>query len=182
MKLSVHCLLLIAVAAGLVFTFGEVSNSLEEQTPGIGPISEPHPITLRSCAKEVIARAIIDDEMSLTDAAALFGEVYRLIPDPPGLDFTFDAPAAVGPPPADEERLCRRVIDWLKYRNPGAEVMARLDAAYREWRREGTGHLPDPAGLVPSSTELLKQARAVWLVARLGKQRGRTPAAAGARD
>ena len=120
----------------------------------------------------MIAWAIIDDGMSLTDGAALFGEIYRLIPDSPGLHFTLADPAAGGPPPTDEERLCRRVIDWVKYRNPGADVMARMEAEFREWHREGTGHLPDPAGLVPSSAELLKQARDEWLAQNSGKRRG----------
>ena len=112
-------------------------------------------------AKDVIARAIIDDEMSLTDAAALFGEIYRLLPDPPGLDFAFDDPPADGPPPTVEERLCQRVIDWVKTGRVDAEIVARLEAEFREWRREGTGRLPDAAGLVTSPAELLKQARRV---------------------
>ena len=81
-----------------VFTFGAVSNSLEEQVPEIGPISEPRiQSPLAACAKDVIAWAIIDDGMSLTDGAALFGEIYRLIPDSPGLHFTLADPAAGGP-------------------------------------------------------------------------------------
>lgn len=182
MKLSVHYVLPTALAVALVITLGATSVTPEETVPGTEPISEPLPTTLRSCAKDVLARAINDDGMSLTDAASLLGEVYRLLPDPPGLDFTLDDPHSDGSPPTVEERLCRRVIDWVKSGRVDAEAVARLDAEFRGWRQERTGRLPDPTGLAQSSAELLQQARTEWLAQCGGKRRGRMPAARDASD
>jgi hypothetical protein len=157
-----QCGLVVAVTAALIFTYGKLPEEKLDRIPGTGPISQPHPVTLRVCAKDVIVRAVIDDGLSLPEAAALCGEIYRLIPDPPGLDFELEDPPADRPPPTDEERLCRRVIDWVAVQRQAEETVARLEAEYREWRSQGTGRLPNPAGLALSPADLLTQARVEW--------------------
>ena len=117
MKLSVQLVVLIALGLALVVTYSMPSDRQPIAVPGTGPISEPHPITLRACAKAVIARAVIEDGLSLTEAAALLGEVDRLLPDriPPIVGI--EDPSVDGPPTSEAERLCRQAIRWIKARD-----------------------------------------------------------------
>jgi hypothetical protein len=171
MKLCAQMGLLIALAVALTFTYWPAPTQDHVPIAGTGPVLRPHPISLRTCAKDVIVRAVIDDGLSLPDAAALCGEVHRLLPVPSGL---------VEYPPLDlsqttaEEHLCRQVIRWVEAQGNAAETVARLEAEFREWRRQGTG-LPDPADLCPSPAGLLEQAQAEWLAQTGGQRRSRVP-------
>jgi hypothetical protein len=179
MKLCAQMGLLIALAVALAFTFSPVADDQVDPVPGTGPASEPHPITLRACANEVIIRAMIDDGLSLPEAAALCREVYRLLPDPPSLDVLTENDANDRPAATADERLCRHVIGWVRTRPQTAATVARLEAEFREWLRQGTGRLPDPQGLVPSPTDLLKKARAEWVAFSRGNRRRHPPGGGG---
>jgi hypothetical protein len=179
MKLSAQLVVLIALGLALVVTYSMPSDRQPIADPGTGPISEPHPITLRACAKAVIARAVIEDGLSLTEAAALLGEVDRLLPDPIPPIVGIEDPSVDGPPTSEAERLCRQAIRWIKARDGAAEVLARMEAEHREWLRAGTDRLPDPAGLIPSPDDLLKQARAEWKAECRGSRDSRPVTAGG---
>jgi hypothetical protein len=172
MKLCAQMSLLIALAAALTFTYWPASTQVHEPIPGTGPVLRPHPISLRTCAKDVIVRAVIDDGLSLPDAAALCGEVHRLLPVPSGL---------AEYPPLDlsrttaEEHLCRQVIGWVESQGNAADTVARLEAEFCNWLCQGAGRLPDPAALCPAPAELLEQAQAEWLAQTGGKRRSRVP-------
>jgi hypothetical protein len=172
MKLCAQMGLLIALAVTLVFTYRPVPTEDRVPTPGTGPVLRPHPVTLRICAKDVIVRTVIDDGLSLPDAAALCAEVHRLLPVPEGL---------VEYPPIDlsettaEEHLCRQVIRWVESQGNAGDTVARLKAEFREWLCQGAGCLPDPATLCPSPAALLEQAQAEWQAQTGGRRRSRVP-------
>jgi hypothetical protein len=180
MKLCLQSILLIALAAGLILTYGRPLDEQYEPIPGTGPILEPHPIALRLCAKELIVQAVIYDGLSLLDAAALRRETFRLLPYAP--DYAADFEPDDEPPITEAERFCRQVIYFVRvqtYMRPADEIVARLEAEYREWRLQGGDRLPDPAELVPSPADLLKLARIEWVAESRGFRRDLPPSAGG---
>jgi len=120
-------------------------------------------VALRIVAKDQLAREVADGRRSLWVAAALFGELNRLPPEP-------DRPAWINSSvsiPADtaEGALCRQVIervDTALHLEPdrAAAAVARLEAEFfAELRTRGAIRLPDPLSL-ESVEEILKRARA----------------------
>ena len=171
MRVSPQIFLAIALVGSLAVVYGSRPPEPERLTapPRPGAVREPPPVALRILAKQSIVRAVIDGRLSLLEAAALWGEVNRLLPGGPGLAFQDEHHNPSRPPlRTDEERLCRRVIDWIETGpyagspSRAAEIVARLNAEFREWLRRGTNRLPDPSGLTPTATELVEQARARW--------------------
>jgi hypothetical protein len=94
-------------------------------------------IAYRLDRKRQITKEVIDDELSLVEAAALFGQLNRLSPaahDPANGDWI---PAPLTWPVATEEdRLCRQVYNWVSAElkdSPDAEaVLWRLNREYME--------------------------------------------------
>jgi hypothetical protein len=142
-------------------------RAAEPNRPDLSPIDEVDDIaaeraheviTLRSIAKQHIAREAAAGARPLVQAATLFRALNR---HPPAV-------IPVSPifldGPSDEERLCRQVmryvtnlqVDWPE----AVAAAARLEAELQEeLRRHGAVQLPDPTGL-PSAEDLLEQARA----------------------
>jgi hypothetical protein len=177
MKLCAQMGLLIALAVALTFTYWPAPTQDNEPIPGTGPVLQPHPITLRVFANNVIVRAVIDDGLPLPDAAALCREMYSLLPNASGPVFIDEHVVLDRPPATDEERYCRQVIGWVRvqtYDRPADGSVARLEAEYCDWLCQGTGRLPAPAELCPSPADVLEQARADWQ-AQAGKRRSRIP-------
>jgi hypothetical protein len=170
MKPYAQYVLLIALLAALGVTYFPALREMDEPTPGTGPITEPHPITLRMCAKEVVVRAVIDDGLSLLDAAALCREVYRLFPDPSGLIYPAVDESTDGTPLTEEERFCRQVIAWTQCRRHADGIEDRLEAEFRVWHCHGTGRLPAP---IVFPAELRELARAEWVAESTGQRDSR---------
>jgi len=115
------------------------------------------------CAKGLITQEVIQGRQPLLDAAALFGALNRLSPDPRGLWVSdVDNSQWRFPAGTDEEKLCRQVVAWVSHRtlpDQADAVVARLAAEYRwELHTRGAIGLPDPAGLEPVQ-ELLARVR-----------------------
>jgi hypothetical protein len=168
MRVSLPKVLAVAAVGSLAIVYVPRPSEPESPpAPPSGAVPELVPVALRILAKDSITRAVIDGRLSLTEAAAMWGEVNRLLPGGRGLAFEDEHHLPRRPPlRTDEERLCRRVIDWVMAETgseaPGRadEVLARLDAEFQQWRRRGTNRLPDPSGLVPTAAELVEQAQA----------------------
>jgi hypothetical protein len=166
MKQIAQSTLLILLPAFLALTVGLPQDPGVDPVEAAGRVTEPYPVTLRVCAKNVLARAIVDGRLSLPEAAALWREVLRRLPDEKGLTFAAECDLLEQPPATEEERLCRHMILWVKTLGK-ATVVARVEAEYLEWR-QGDGRLPIADELVPSPDELLDLARDEWLTETRG--------------
>jgi hypothetical protein len=169
MKRIAQCAVLIASAAALALTFGTTWDVNDQRVPGAAPVSDPPNVTLRVCAKEVLARAVVENRLSLPQAAALWRAVHLRLPD----DWKVHSAAAedLSDLSADEvERLFGHVIHWVNTLGT-KDVVARLEAEHREWRCRGASPLPDLADLDPSPDELLHRAREEWLIESRGRGR-----------
>jgi hypothetical protein len=171
MKRKAQLAVLIASAAAIVFTFGTSPEADEQPVAAAAPVVEPPKVTLRVCAKEVLARAVVERRLSLPEAAALWRAVHRRLPDDRRLYWAAaDDPSEA---PANEvDQLFGHVIRWVKTLGNTTEAVARLEAEYRDWRQSGAGRLPDLAGLDLSPDELLNRARDEWLAESRGRGRG----------
>ncbi|HEX4588699.1 MAG TPA: hypothetical protein VH120_02140 [Gemmataceae bacterium] len=168
---------LFTVTLGLVLTYALPPDDRADRGSVNRPASKPRPIDLRICAKEIVVQRVIDNRLTLPEAAALFGEVDRLLPME--VPYVLDDESVGRPPATEEERLCRSVACWLRAKPLSAEVHARLDVELGEWLRMGRGRLPDPSGLILSPTSLLAQAREEWLTQSRGVERHPRPTAGG---
>jgi hypothetical protein len=177
MKLRMQPAILVASIAALVLTFTRFPDQRPPPTPGTGPIFEPSPRMLRICAKELIIRAVIENRFSLPQAAALFREVNRMNPVSPNASATAGDEPMDGPPINEEELLCRNVIHYVRIRDQHPDLVARLEAELREWRRDGNSQLPDPVQLGELPISLQGQARHEWLAESRGIQFVRQPTA-----
>lgn len=125
----------------------------------------PEILTLRIDAKDRIAKQVIAGQLSLIQAAALFGALNRLSPqsvEPPRSDL--HASRLGFPAHTDDERLCQQVVLWVDAELAEATdvreaTLLRLKAEFQEeLRKEGRVRLPDPLTLV-SVQELLGRAQ-----------------------
>src|SRR5437660_941765 len=130
-KLGIPQAVLTAATLGVVLTYA--LPPVERPASGVAtrPVSEPRPIDLRICAKAIITQKVIDNRLTVPEAAALFGEVDRLLPmDVP---YILDDLPLGRPPATAEERQCCLVACWLRAKPLSAEVNARLNAELSEW-------------------------------------------------
>lgn len=91
-----------------------------------------HVVLLRTTAKDQIGRDVIAGRLSLVQAAALFGALNRIPPQPQSTSWRFRFPADT-----EEERLCRQILQCLS--NELAEesdrreaTIARLEGDFKE--------------------------------------------------
>jgi hypothetical protein len=143
-----------------------------------GPSS---PAAVVGFAKRLVARDVAVGRRSLLEAAALFRDLPRLppglaLPSVEGRDWGQDLPAAT-----EEERLCIRVIGFVRGLLWEQPDVARLEAAQTRlecefWSaicEQGTIRLPD---VPPAAIEaLLTQAREVLRTSPRGAARGPRP-------
>jgi RNA polymerase sigma factor (TIGR02999 family) len=117
-------------------------------------VSAPEFLIPRADVRGRLAHEVVDGRRSLLEAAALFGELNRL---PPAMDIMrarFYSPVAI-PADAEEERLCRQVVEHVRAvleEEPvrAAAATARLEAEFfAELRAHGAIRLPDPSALEP---------------------------------
>jgi hypothetical protein len=136
---------------------------------------------LRSTAKRLISRDVINGRLALRNAAALFRELDQLPPTvgyPELGDFGPFLPAA---PWSRDEHLCRQVVfygleglaDEPEWTNE--EAAARLESELKEALSSPDGiRLPNVAALPPLS-ELLERAAAAVMEGRRAIAGGTTP-------
>src|SRR5262245_16112611 len=106
MRASPRKFLAVAVVGSLAVVFGPRFSEPEQSAPAPGAVAESSPVALRLVAKQWITRAVIDGRLSLTEAAALSGEINRLLSGGPGLAFQDEHWSPRRPPlRTDEERL-----------------------------------------------------------------------------
>jgi hypothetical protein len=84
-------------------------------------------IQRRIAAKELIVRSLIDGQITLFEAAALFGDLNQGYPELRFLD---------APGDSEEEKLCRQVIRWVEEmqqapERAGRDTSARLEEELR---------------------------------------------------
>jgi hypothetical protein len=160
-------LLVLGLAAGTLVTalYPHPPQLAEPLWPGVSGgdrrLSETR--MLRCFAKALIADEVIGGRQPLLEAAALFGALNRLPPEPLPLSVADVEKSVWGiPSRTDEERLCRQVVAWVSHRMPRDQAdaaVARLAAEYRwELHAQGAIRLPDPASL-ESPQELLARVR-----------------------
>jgi hypothetical protein len=175
MRLSLRAVLAVALAGSLLVVFIRSPTDVVGPQPAPDGAPEawaratgyPDIVPLRWQAKDVVAQEVIAGRRPLLAAAALFGELDRLPPepaDPWGQAGAADAPHIPGRTPA--ERLCRSVIAHvraaLRHEPPAVAdaAVARASAEFfKELRAHGAIRLPDPATLEPVA-ELLARTRA----------------------
>lgn len=149
-------LLLLALTAGalVVALYPRPPLPAEPLWPGVSEgdrrLSETR--MLRHFAKALIADEVIGGRRPLLEAAALFGALNRLPPEPLPLSVADVDPSLWRiPARTDEERLCRQVVAWVSHRTPRDQAdaaVARLAAEYRwEVHAQGAIRLPDLASL-----------------------------------
>jgi len=140
----------------------------------------PETLVLRSAAKRRIALEVAAGRRSLVEAAALFGALNRVPPEPARLSSYPSDPYPHLPRRTEEEWLCRQVISHAErvlVDRPAeaAAAVARLEAEFwDELRRHGVVRLPDDAGL-PPARELLEQARTAMNATRRQSLERRCP-------
>lgn len=141
----------------------EPVQSLAAETEGL---ASQEIVTLRSGARDQIARDVIAGRLSLVQAASLFGALNRIPPQSPKLSILdLQVSRLRVQARTDDERLCRQVVEcvgWELAEEPDRAdaALARLEAEFKEeLRKEGTIRLPSPLTLVPVE-KLLEQARA----------------------
>ena len=167
MKVAPHRFLTVVIVIAVPVAFcrraPEPGQVLEPPSPAV--VASSDTAILRLVAKRLIAREAADGRRSLVEAAALFGALNRLPPEPTLAPPPLAHPLTQLPGRTDEELLCQHVIASagavLHDESPGEveEAVARLEAEFwEELHRHGALRLPDPSGL-PSAHELLEQAR-----------------------
>jgi hypothetical protein len=161
----------------------ELDDAAPPDLPWADAVGGPSsPAAVVGLAKQLVARDVAVGRRSLLEAAALFRDLPRL---PPGLttpsverrDWGQDLPAET-----EEERLCIRVIGFVRGVLWEQPDVARLEAAQTRLEAEfwaaicdqGTIRLPD---LPPAAIEaLLEQAREVLRTSPRGAARSPRPA------
>jgi hypothetical protein len=123
-------------------------------------------LSLRIVAKSRIARNVVAGRFSLLQAAALFGALNKVPAQSAKLSVLDTQASRLGiRPRADEERLCRQVIDYVASELTGdpdrqAIAVAHLEAVFMdEMHRQGAIQLPDACCLI-SVEQLLEEAGA----------------------
>lgn len=153
-------LALLSFAASIAVIVGELSSESEQVLPP-SPLKTDRQalvevVFLRTTAKYQIARNVIAGQLSLVQAAALFGALNQVPPQTASWHFRF-------PGATDEERLCRQVLEYVHWEldkapDRGDAILARFEADLNQELRTGAIRLPDLLTLVPVE-KLLAQAR-----------------------
>jgi hypothetical protein len=165
MRKQDHSALAVAAVGGLVFALDRLAPpdaaAPTDDAAGWAAV-EFHPplpgvVFLRCRAKELLAEEVAAGRRSLWEAAALFGALNRLPPEPGGPLAFEDAEVSI-PTATEAGRLCSQVARWVLIR-PGRSLaesraaVARLVTEFRaELRARGGIRLPDPAGLEPAES------------------------------
>src|SRR5262245_31685215 len=121
MKIRPVQLLAIALAGFVTYTLvgrspgPDILIRLRATEEGAADATEttlPEVMALRPLAKAIRARDVAAGRRSLAEAAALFGALDRLPPEPTK---SHQFPAGAAPAAAEEQLLCQQVIIWVEY-------------------------------------------------------------------